>query len=149
MLFTVIDGKRFFMNENESGFSFIELMIVIVIIGILALIAIPAYQDTVIRTRVSEGLSKAKSAKLAVEETTHVRGSLPTNQAQTGYVSPMATDYVTSIVIRANGRITIRYTAAAGGGTIILRPTRQTDGSITWSCLGGSLSTIYRPIDCR
>lgn len=134
---------------NNKGFTLIELMIVVAIVGILAAIAIPAYQDYTIRARVTEGLSLASSAKLAVAETTLTNNALPATQAATGYTTPAATPNVTSVVIGANGVITVTYTAAAGGGTIIMTPTLQASGVLTWVCTGGTLLNKYRPASCR
>lgn len=134
---------------RQKGFTLIELMIVVAIVGILAAIAIPAYQDYTIRARVTEGLSLASSAKLAVSETALANNALPATQAATGYTSPAATPNVTSIAIGANGVITVTYTAAAGGGTIIMTPTMTANGDLTWVCTGGTLLAKYRPAACR
>lgn len=134
---------------RQKGFTLIELMIVVAIIGILAAVAIPAYQDYTIRARVTEGLELASSAKLAVSETAITNNALPATQAATGYVSPAATANVTSIAIGAAGVITITYTAAAGGGTVIMTPTLQANGDVTWDCTGGTLLPKYRPASCR
>ncbi len=134
---------------KQKGFTLIELMIVVAIIGILAAIAIPAYQDYTIRARVTEGLEMASSAKLAVSETSMTNNALPATQVATGYTSPAATANVTSIVVGAAGVITITYTAAAGGGTIIMTPTLTANGDVTWDCTTGTLLPKYRPASCR
>ena len=134
---------------KQKGFTLIELMIVVAIIGILAAIAIPAYQDYTIRARVTEGLEMASSAKLAVSETAMTNNALPATQAATGYTSPAATINVASIAIGANGVITITYAAAAGGGTIIMTPTLTANGDVTWDCTQGTELPKYRPASCR
>lgn len=135
---------------KQRGFTLIELMIVIAIVGILAAIAIPAYEDYTIRARVVEGLNLASTAKMAVSEITMTNQALPNNQAETGYTSPSATDNVRLIAIGAHGVITIDYTPAAGGGTLLLTPKlSRKSGEITWDCRKGSLDPKYRPANCR
>jgi len=141
--------------NNQKGFTLIELMIVVAIVGILAAIAIPAYQDYTVRARVTEGLSMASAAKVTVSE--NAMSGLPLNQ---GWVAPSATSNVTSVAVNsANGAITITYVAGIDtSGTMILTPTAggaaivsgtvPTD-AIAWSCTGGDLDDRYRPAICR
>ncbi len=97
--------------KKQQGFTLIELMIVVAIIGILAAIAIPAYQDYTIRAQVSEGLNLAGGAKAAVSEYTMDTGTFPTDNTVAGI--SVATDitgkYVDGVQVGANGVITVGY----------------------------------------
>src|SRR5215211_5676461 len=99
------------MKRMEKGFTLIELMIVVAIIGILAAIAIPAYQDYTIRAQVSEGMNLAAAAKAAVAESFLNRGTAPANRTVAG-MSDLATDtsgkYVSQVAV-TNGTITVSY----------------------------------------
>jgi type IV pilus assembly protein PilA len=129
------------MKTLQKGFTLIELMIVVAIIGILAAIAIPAYQDYTIRAQVSEGMTLAAAAKAAVAETFLNTGVAPANRTEAG-MSANATDtfgkYVSSVEV-ADGVITITYdgddiNASVAGDTVSLTPYTTGDDSVTWAC---------------
>ena len=130
------------MNK-QKGFTLIELMIVVAIVGILAAIAIPAYQDYTIRARVTEGLSFASAAKVTVSE------NMQTGQADRslGWTFPGATSNVSNVTVAsATGIITVTTTAAAGPTTVTMTPT-LTSGMVTWVCSGTPKN--YVPSNCR
>jgi type IV pilus assembly protein PilA len=135
-------------GKIQQGFTLIELMIVIAIIGILAAIAIPAYQDYTVRSQVSEGIALASATKAAVAEFYSARGTWPTDSATgaaTDAFSWTATTqpkskYVTGITVE-DGTIVIAYggdinpRATAGGlNKLTLRPGATANGDINWSC---------------
>ena len=136
------------MKKNMQGFTLIELMIVIAILGILLAIAIPAYQDYTVRAKVSEGLNLAASPKLAVAEYALSNNAFPT-EAESGYEFA-ATSIVNDISIADTGLITIDYNTAEvpGGGTITLQAATTVAG-VTWVCAAGTLPTKYTPSSCR
>jgi len=142
---------------NQKGFTLIELMIVVAIIGILAAIAIPAYQDYTIRSQVTEGLSLADGAKTAVAEYYNNYGTfagsnqsfgLATATSITGnYVSQVDAAGGTIVATFASGG-TFKANAAIDAATLTLTPSTASAGSITWTCTG-SMSSKYLPSSCR
>ncbi|PJD90605.1 MAG: pilus assembly protein [Legionella sp.] len=136
--------------KKIKGFTLIELMIVIAILGILATCAIPAYQNYVVRARVTEGLSLVTSSKMAVSEYLIAHNGEVSKDIGAGFQSPAATDNVSSIVIESNtGDIVVTFTPVAGDGTIVFHPVMTSDGQISWACTEGTLAEKYRPASCK
>ena len=152
--------------KMQQGFTLIELMIVIAILGILIAIALPAYQDYTIRAKVSEGLNLAAAAKLGVSETRLSTGVWPTTPAAAGYYGA-ATDIVTSIGVAAGTdgatALTITYKAPVeiATKTLILQATlgnSTSGGVVQWFCnaalspnygADGTINSKYAPANCR
>ncbi|MDK4651255.1 pilin [Kingella kingae] len=149
------------MKTMQKGFTLIELMIVIAIIGILAAIALPAYQDYTKRSRVSEGLSLAGGVKSAVTEYYASNNAWPANNAAAGIAN--ATDIkgnaVTKVEVSADGataggagkgKITVTFNEKVDNGkTLIMEGEANAAGSVKWDCTKGDLATKYRPSECR
>lgn len=148
-------------DRSATGFTLIELMIVLAIVGVVAAYAIPAYQDYLARSRVGEGLSLAQSARLAVAE-----NAASGSELGGGYASPPGTRNVESIHVDSDtGQVTIAYTtrvAPAGSNTLVLVPSAPDNadtptarialakgvvqpGSVTWECFAGGKTASSLP----
>jgi type IV pilus assembly protein PilA len=130
------------MTKLQKGFTLIELMIVVAIIGILAAIAIPAYQDYTIRAQVSEGMNLAAAAKAAVAEAYLNRGTSPADRTEAGMSDdPADTNgkYVTQVNV-IDGVIEVTYGNEANARiqnlTLEIVPYVTGDGSVVWQCGG-------------
>jgi type IV pilus assembly protein PilA len=142
--------------KKQQGFTLIELMIVVAIIGILAAIAIPAYQDYTIRAQVSEGLNLSGGAKAAVTEYYQDRGSMPDTNLVAGLAAAgeIKGKYVTTVTV-VNGLITVVYGGDAhtiiSGNAIQMSPITINAGSVGWVCSTGAgpIENKHLPAACR
>ncbi len=140
------------MIKVQQGFTLIELMIVVAIIGILAAVAIPSYQDYTKRAHVSEGFTLASAAKTGVSEYYSSEGTWPGTNSDAGVASAASItgNAVTSVTIAGNGVITVVYNGkvdSSGTSAVTLTPAAGA-GSITWDCTG-TVASKLRPANCR
>lgn len=160
------------IRQKRRGFTLLELMIVVAIIGILAAIAIPQYQNYVIRSQVTEGLNLAGGAKQAVAEYYMTKDSFPTSNAKAGLASSENINgkYVSEVTISGGGIIKATFSNGDGntddskdnngdqeandvldGEVLALSPAEGEGNGLSWSCGGGSTTVAnkYLPSSCK
>ena len=159
------------MKTAQKGFTLIELMIVVAIIGILAAIAIPAYKTYTVRAQISEGVGFADAAKVAVSESYIAGGTWPATNAAAGLdaAANIRSKYVQSVTVGASGVITIAFgndidSAITAGQTIVYTPALSPNNDVSWACgtkplpgqvtpsvalSAGTVPAKYLPANCR
>ncbi len=143
------------MKRIQKGFTLIELMIVVAIIGILAAIALPAYQDYITRSKVSELVVAADACKTSISEYYQTLNVYPPDLAASG-CGNVNSKYIASLDVAADTGV-ITVTAATGAGTLdataagdfVLTPAVTATGSLDWSCTASTIPKKYLPANCR
>lgn len=147
------------MSYKQGGFTLIELMIVVAIIGILAAVALPAYQDYTIRAKVTEALGQASAAKAVVAENIINNGNFSNSCRGVNLIGEAIGRVASLTCTDATGKISVTTTAEAGAVTINLTPsasfnadnTALTSNAVTWTCSVNDTSTKSKfvPAECR
>jgi type IV pilus assembly protein PilA len=140
---------------NQKGFTLIELMIVIAIVGILAAVALPAYQDYTIRAKIAEPMAVLSEAKTSMSEYFVAMGKLPADATAAGIRTTIGTDITASMAVADTGNLTVTLTADASLGDaasqdILLSLKSSTNGQLQYKCIAGTgMAVKFLPANCR
>ena len=147
------------MKNLQKGFTLIELMIVVAIIGILAAVALPAYQDYTTRAKVSEMVLAASAGRTSLSEAYAAKSAFPIAASSADYINNVSSKYVASVVYQdsssgAQALITVTGTDALGGSangkTLTLTGVGDTtNGTVKWTCAAGTMPAKYLPASCK
>jgi len=140
--------------NDRKGFTLVELMIVIAIVGILAAVALPAYRDYTIRARVAEPMAVLSEAKTGMSEYFVATGTLPANATTAGIRTAIGTDITSALSVATDGNLTVTLTGAASlgdaaGKTIVLSLVSSANGRLEYKCKAGTIEAKYVPANCR
>ena len=141
-------------KQAQQGFTLIELMIVIAIVGILAAVALPAYQDYTIRAKMAEPMALLAEAKTGVSEYWVAMGSLPANANAAGLRTTIGTTLVDSLSYDSSGTLTVNLSSDASLGTaadtsFLLSLTGTDSGALEWKCKTSDTAVKFLPANCR
>jgi len=146
-------GDWTMQSHKQKAFTLVEIMIVMAIIGILAMIAVPAYNDFTIRSKVSEGFTLASNAKTSVMEYYMTKGNWPSNNAVAGMPSAdkIKGEFVKSVAVNGD-QVIVTFNENAGDDLAnhrLMMTAKENTGSISWSCKGADIENKFLPPNCR
>ena len=138
------------MKKMSQGFTLIELTIVVAIIGTLAALAIPVYQDYIRRTHVTEGLSLASGAQSNMATYWAVHGNWPADNSAAALSSNISGTAVQSVTVKPNGRLEVTFNQKLDNGVLLMQSIRHGSATLSWQCSAGTnFDPKLLPIGCQ